>query len=169
MLPAGSKTSPLGSHFRPKGVKKVTTPNSTTPPGADLVAIWRRERPIKHFGTILDAILVPRGAIFGHRAPKGEVLRTIFCVLGPTWARPVTQNHPRTHLQRFDVDFELIWDRILSDFERIWDAKGIRYTCCVFSWIFKALPDYIQPLGIRQLCISLRASRQLDHLANLAT
>ena len=61
LLPAGSKMSPLGSHFRPKGVKKVTTPNSTTPPGVDLVAIWRRERPIKHFGTILDPILVPNG------------------------------------------------------------------------------------------------------------
>ena len=61
LLPAGSKMSLLGGHFRPKGVKKVTTPNSTTPPGADLVAIWRRERPIKHFGTILDAILVPNG------------------------------------------------------------------------------------------------------------
>ena len=171
LLPAGSKMSPLGSHFRPKGVKKVTTPNSTTPPGADLVAIWRRERPIKHFGTILDAILVTQwarhvtlGAPF---SAIGEVLRTIFCVLGPTWARPVTQNHPRTHLQRFDVDFGLIWDRNLSDFEYIWVAKGI--FVMFFSWIFKALSDYIQPLGIRQLCISLRASRQLDHLANLAT
>ena len=76
----------------------------------------------------------PWGAIFGHRAPKGEVLRTIFCVLGPTWARPVTQNHPRTHLQRFDVDFGLIWDRNLSDFEYMWVAKGI--FVMVFSWIF---------------------------------
>ena len=67
----------------------------------------------------------PWGAIFGQQAPKGEVLRTAFCVLGPTWARPATKNRPRTHLHRFEVDFGMILDRILSDVVQILDAKGI--------------------------------------------
>ena len=31
-------------------------------------------------------------------------------VLEPTWARPATQNGPRTHFHRFWLDFGSIWD-----------------------------------------------------------
>ena len=84
-----------------------------------------------NLGTQWGPTCDPWGAIFGQQAPKGEVLRTTFCVLGPIWARPATQNHPRTHLHRFEVDFGLILDRNLSDFERM---LMIRSCFCMFLY-----------------------------------
>ena len=95
------------------------------------------------FGTQWGPTCDPWGAIFGQQAPKGEVHRTTFCVLGPIWARPATQNHPRTHLHRFEVDLGLILDRNLSDFERMLMIRACFFM--FFLQMFEALPEYTYP------------------------